>query len=101
MPSYEQGVPLQTDTLSNVPGGAIRTITVTTLVNGVQTPVQMQVVCLADPNGVLLEAREILLPVLVDISEILKDIRVMMSKLSDMPFTDDEFNHVKTAGVIP
>lgn len=50
----EQPVQLQTDTLSNLPGGGVRTITATILVNGVPTSVQMQVVSVADEFGRLL-----------------------------------------------
>jgi hypothetical protein len=47
----EGGVSLQTDTLSQVPGGPARTIIATVMIGGVPTPVQMQVVTLADGNG--------------------------------------------------
>jgi hypothetical protein len=48
-------VPLQTDTITTAPGGGIRTITATVMINGIPTQVQMQVVALADPNGVLVD----------------------------------------------
>ena len=44
-------IPLQTDTLSTLPGGGVRTLTVTVMVNGVPTPVLMQVVAIADAAG--------------------------------------------------
>lgn len=100
MPNYEQGVPLQTDQLSTVPGGAIRTVTVTVPINGVPTPVQMQVISIADENGVIFgqpyEPRQLL----GDIANTLRDIRVMVSKLSEMPFVDNQENRFDNPGVI-
>jgi len=99
MPNTEQGVQLQSDQLSNVPGGAIRTVTVTIPINGVPTPVQMQVVAIADENGniapVPYEPRQLL----GDIANILRDIRVMVSKLSDMPFVDNQEGRFDPPGV--
>lgn len=51
----EYPVQLQTDTIGTAPGGGIRTITATVMVNGVPTQVQMQVVAIADPAGVLID----------------------------------------------
>lgn len=45
----EQPIPLQTDTVSALPGGGVRTVNTVVSVNGVPTVVQMQVICLADP----------------------------------------------------
>lgn len=101
MPNTEQGVPLQSDQLSTVPGGSIRTVTVTIPVNGVPTPVQMQVVSIADENGVILGQPYDPRASLGDMVNILKDIRVMVSKLSDMPFADNQEGRNDTAGVIP
>lgn len=49
-------IPLQTDTLSTLPGGGIRTITAMVVINDQLTPVQMQVVCIADANGMIMDA---------------------------------------------
>ena len=51
----ETPVPLQADTITTLPGGGIRTVVATVLVNGIPTPVQMQVVSLADADGVILD----------------------------------------------
>ena len=51
----EQPVPLQTDTITQLPGAGVRTIIAQVMVNGVPTPVQMQVTSIADANGVILD----------------------------------------------
>jgi uncharacterized membrane-anchored protein len=100
MPNNEQGVPIQTDQLTTVPGGPIRTVTVTVMVNGVATPMQMQVIAIADENGVLIgqpcDPRQLL----GDIANILADIRTMVSKLADMPFVNNQENRFDHPGVI-
>ena len=101
MPNIEAGVPVQADTLSTVPGGPIRTLTVTVPVNGVPTQVQMQVIAIADENGVILGQPDEPRQLLGDIANILKDIRVMVSKLSEMPFTDNQEGRNDLPGVIP
>lgn len=55
MDQRDNAVPLQTDTLSAVPGGGVRTITATVMLNGVATPVQMQVIALADGGGNIID----------------------------------------------
>lgn len=51
----EQPVPLQTDTITQLPGAGVRTIIAQVLVNGVPTPVQMQVVAISDANGIIID----------------------------------------------
>lgn len=100
MPSFEAPVPVQTDTLTTNPV-PVRMLTVNAVTNGVATPVQMQVISIADQHGVIFEAPYDPSPLLLDIVNILKDIRVMMSKLADMPFTDNQENRGDEPGVIP
>jgi hypothetical protein len=88
MPNIEQGVPLQTDQLSTVPGGSIRTVTVTVPINGVPTPVQMQVIAIADANGVIADNPPNMTGLFSDILDVLEDIRVAVFRLADMPFSD-------------
>lgn len=49
--ALDSGVTLQTDTLAPVPGGPVRTVLATVLINGVPTQVQMQAVVLCDASG--------------------------------------------------
>ena len=100
MPSQEQGVALQTDQLQPVPGGGVRTVTVMVPINGVPTPMQMQVVCIADANGVIADAPYLPREVVSDIINVLKDIRVMLAKLSDTPFTDSQLSQVNNPGIL-
>ena len=100
MPAIESTLPVQTDTLTTNPL-PIRMVTVTVPINGIPTQVQMQVVAISDENGVLFEAPYNPRQLLGDIANILKDIRVMMSKLSDMPFADTIENRIDNPGVIP
>lgn len=74
--AQEQPVPLQTDTVSNLPGGGVRTVVATVLVNGVPTPVQMQVVAIADEDGVIFDSTPN--PTLQDIADSLRDIRRLL-----------------------
>ena len=90
MPQVEQPVAIQSDTLTTSPV-PVRMVTVNAIIGGVATPVQMQVVSVADSNGVLLDlaaddstARHTVM--------ILKDIRIMLSKLCEMPFADNQPN---------
>ena len=82
-------------------GPPVRTLSVTALINSVPTVVQMQVVSIADSNGVILDGQYDPRQLLLDTVNILKDIRVMMSKLADMPFTDNEEARGDYPGVIP
>lgn len=89
MPSVEQGVPIQTDTLSQA-GPPVRTLAVTAVsATGVTITTQMQVVAIADANGTVFEIQP---PntLAVDTLNVLRDIRVMLSKISDMPFVDNQ-----------
>jgi hypothetical protein len=83
----ESPVPLQADTLSQLPGGGVRTIVAVVMVNGVPTPVQMQVVTVADQNGVLLDAPRD--DVLREMSNDLKDIRKLVAMLLGVPALED------------
>ena len=89
MPSVEQGVPIQTDTLTQA-GPPVRTLAVTAVsATGVTTTTQMQVVTIADANGNIFERQEVS-TIAVDTLNVLRDIRAMLSKLSDMPFVDNQ-----------
>ena len=89
MPSVEQGVPIQTDTLTQA-GPPVRTLAVTAVsATGVTTTTQMQVVTIADANGNIFERQEVN-TIAVDTLNVLRDIRAMLSKLSDMPFVDNQ-----------
>jgi hypothetical protein len=57
--AVEQSIPLQTDTVSTLPGGGVRTVLATVLIGGVPTTVQMQVVSLADESGRLIDLRDL------------------------------------------
>ena len=80
----EQPVPLQQDTLSTLPGGGIRTITATVMINDVPTQVQMQVVALADPSGALL-AGSTNLDVLAAILDELREIKSALRLQAGVP----------------
>lgn len=76
----ESPVPLQADTLSQLPGGGVRTVVAVVLVNGVPTPVQMQVVTIADANGVLLDAPKD--DLLREICNHLKDLKQLVANVT-------------------
>jgi hypothetical protein len=83
----ELPVPLQTDTVSTLPGGGIRTITARVVVNGQLQDVQMQVVAIADANGVLFDAnedRQIQIAILQEI----RDLKRIMAYSAELPFLD-------------
>src|SRR5207244_919975 len=74
----EQPIPLQSDVVSSGPN--IRTITVTLLVNGVPTPVVMQVMSVADADGRLFDQQTFGRPDMqVKILMELKSIRKLLS----------------------
>ena len=99
MPSIEQPVPVQTDTLTTNPV-PVRMITVNVIgPNGVAMPAQMQVVAIADGDGNIIGQPFDMRPLMLDLVGIMSDIRVMMSKLSDMPFTDNQNDQDIPAGV--
>jgi hypothetical protein len=84
----ELGVNLQQDTLSNVSGGPIRTITAVTPINGVPTQVQMQVIAVADGNGVILGSQPDYTDLLRDNLAVLKDVRTLLSAWLGLNVTD-------------
>ena len=98
MPNTETPVGVQTDTLVTNPI-PVRMVTVNAIINGVASSVQMQVISLADENGVIVgqpyEPRQLL----ADILNVMKDIRIMMSKLSEMPFVDNQEGRIDPPGV--
>lgn len=51
----DQGIALQTDTLSPVAGGPVRTLSLMVPVNGVMTQVQAQVVMISDSTGNIID----------------------------------------------
>jgi hypothetical protein len=75
----ELGVALQQDTLTNVSGGPIRTITAVVPINGVPTQVQMQVISIADANGVIVGAAPDNTQLLLDTLAVMKDVRTLLS----------------------
>ena len=81
MPAQDTQIPLQSDTLSTVPGGGVRTATVTVNIAGVPTQVQMQVVSLATPDGTVVD-QFIALQTNVDILNVLRDIKSILLKTS-------------------
>ena len=88
--AQEQQVGLQQDALTTAPMG-VRTVVVTTMINGVPTPVQMQVVSIADSNGVLLEQQSF--HVDRKILEELQQIRRMLCQLLGvLPMEDDDLS---------
>ena len=99
MPAIEAPVPVQTDTLTTNPV-PVRMLTVNAFINGVPTAVQMQVISIADENGVVVGQPYDPRQLLMDTLNVLKDIRVMMSKLSDMPFVDSVEGRGDTPGTM-
>lgn len=97
--AQEQGIGLQSDTLSPVAGGPIRTMLVTTLINGVPTQVQMQVVAIADERGVPFEPPLQAGTYDKNIYSCLRDIRSLLSFFTGVaivergePFEDPSLN---------
>ena len=86
--AQEQAINLQADTLSTVPGGGIRTITVQMVVNGVQTPVQMQVVSMSDANGAILDGFQVYSQQLNDLRAEMRAIRLLLATWMGVPVVD-------------
>jgi hypothetical protein len=84
----EQPVPLQQDTLTQLPGGGIRTITGMVMINDVPTQVQMQVVTIADPSGALLGDRgdDVQIAILGE----LREIRRVLSHMAGIASFENE-----------
>lgn len=79
----EAPIGVQADTLTTA--GQIRTITAYVSVGGVLTPVQMQVVVMADATGApLQEWADILRPIHCILSE-LREMRMLLCKIADEP----------------
>jgi hypothetical protein len=86
--AQEGQINLQADTLSTVPGGAMRTIIATMMVNGVLTPVQMQVVSLSDANGAILDGFQVYSTQLEDLRSEMRAIRVLLATWLGVPVID-------------
>lgn len=92
--AIEQPVGLQADTLSTP--ASVRMITAYVVVNGLLTPVQMQVIALADSTGAILSDLNDLTDPTLDVLAELREIRILISKLSgELPLVESINTHVK------
>ena len=87
----ELPIPLQTDVLTTLPGGGVRTLTAIVGINGVPTSVQMQVVSIAGPNGELIDT---FVPVmqLNDILNVMRDIKKLLLMQQSLLQLDGELD---------
>jgi hypothetical protein len=86
----EQPVPLQSDTITPQPGGGVRAVTAYVLINGVPTPVQMQVIAVADAQGrVLNNLPDMYDPFEAVVSE-LRAIKQLLGQIAQVPIFDTE-----------
>lgn len=88
----DQSIPLQTDTLSTVPGGGVRTIGLSVPIAGAATPVQQQVVSIADASGAILDQQAEQLwraQVIDELREIRKLIALFMGIYVPLPESSD------------
>lgn len=83
----ETPIQLQSDTLSNLPGGGVRTLTVNAIINGQPAAVQMQVVSIADANGVVMDLSNY--DPWSDVLHELKDIRRLLAYWMGIPAFED------------
>ena len=87
MPLPESPVGLQSDNVA--PAGAVRTISALVLVNGVVTPVQMQVVVPADGTGSLLQEWGALTDPMQAVRSELREIRILLARQLGDPVIPD------------
>lgn len=82
----EGQIPLQSDQLSLVAGGPIRTIIATIPINGIPTQVQMQVVAIANADGIFEDQQNPYInQIQFEILTTLKDIRRIVAQLAGIP----------------
>ena len=85
MPAQEQPIGLQADTLSTP--ASVRMVTAYVIVNGMLTPVQMQVVTISDGAGKILDFDQVTDPMLLVLAE-LQQMRSLLHVIAQVPQFD-------------